>query len=128
MTTPYVTVYLVISLPNVPYIQGSGQPYITLLPYVPHQHRADVLSDPQKRQIYDAYGEEGLKGGVPPSGAGGPEGFRGGYSFSPDMVRLLCTWLPALCPSSFSPSPLSSKSLHLNLRPRSCAQKGHATG
>ncbi|CDO71842.1 hypothetical protein BN946_scf184939.g66 [Trametes cinnabarina] len=35
----------------------------------------EVLSDKQKRAIYDQFGEEGLKGGgVPPQGAGGPGG------------------------------------------------------
>jgi DnaJ homolog subfamily B member 4 len=33
-----------------------------------------VLSDSQKRAVYDQYGEEGLKGQVPPPGAGGPSG------------------------------------------------------
>ena len=34
----------------------------------------DVLSDPEKRKVYDQFGEEGLKGG-------GTGGFPGGYSF-----------------------------------------------
>ncbi|KAJ2355301.1 Molecular chaperone (DnaJ super), partial [Coemansia sp. RSA 2618] len=48
----------------------------------------EALSDKQKRQIYDQYGEEGLKGGVPPGGAGGfpgggfPGGGGGGTTFS----------------------------------------------
>lgn len=37
----------------------------------------EVLSDKQKREIYDQYGEEGLKGGGPPPGAGGFSGFSG---------------------------------------------------
>lgn len=38
----------------------------------------EVLSDKQKREIYDQFGEEGLKGGgPPPPGAGGFPGFGG---------------------------------------------------
>ncbi|CAI2183744.1 7273_t:CDS:2 [Funneliformis geosporum] len=44
----------------------------------------EVLSDKNKRQIYDTYGEEGLKGGPPPpegGGAGFAGGFPGGFNF-----------------------------------------------
>ncbi|CAL0324712.1 unnamed protein product [Lupinus luteus] len=45
----------------------------------------DVLSDPQKRQVYDQFGEEGLKGQVPPQSAGGfSSGSDGG---GPTMFR-----------------------------------------
>ncbi|GAB6027861.1 hypothetical protein CHUAL_002079 [Chamberlinius hualienensis] len=41
----------------------------------------EVLSDKRKRDIYDQYGEEGLKGGVP---GNGPDGANFSYSFHGD--------------------------------------------
>ncbi|KNC46085.1 DnaJ domain-containing protein [Thecamonas trahens ATCC 50062] len=44
----------------------------------------EVLSDPKTRQIYDAYGEDGLKHGVPgPSAGGGGGGMPGGFGGMP---------------------------------------------
>lgn len=48
-----------------------------------------MLSDSQKRAIYDQYGEEGLQGQMPPTGPGGPSSFfssgagPGGFQFNP---------------------------------------------
>ena len=41
----------------------------------------EILSDKEKRQIYDQYGEEGLNGGIPAGGASAG-GMPGGFSFS----------------------------------------------
>lgn len=43
----------------------------------------EVLSDPDKRAVYDQYGEEGLKGAVPPPGAAGAGGTpAGGFNMN----------------------------------------------
>ena len=44
-----------------------------------HFQAYDVLSTPEKRKVYDLYGEEGLKNGAPPPGS---EGMGGGFSRS----------------------------------------------
>ncbi|XP_063701144.1 dnaJ protein homolog 1-like [Culicoides brevitarsis] len=44
----------------------------------------EVLSDKKKRDIYDQYGEEGLKGGVPGSGGSGSDGSGFTYTFHGD--------------------------------------------
>ncbi|KAG2493629.1 hypothetical protein HYH03_008146 [Edaphochlamys debaryana] len=58
----------------------------------------DVLSDKDKRAVFDQFGEEGLKGGMPAGpGAGGPEGMGGmgggmgggSYQFDADMAAHL---------------------------------------
>ena len=41
----------------------------------------EVLSDAKKREVYDKFGEEGLKGGAAPDGGGGG-GQRGGQSYA----------------------------------------------
>ena len=43
---------------------------------------SQVLSDPQKKRIYDAYGEDGLKGGGP-SDSGSASGFSHASGFRP---------------------------------------------
>lgn len=48
----------------------------------------DVLSDSKRRAIYDQFGEEGLKGGVP-DGSGG---FTSGYTFHGDPFKVFSTF------------------------------------
>ena len=42
----------------------------------------EILSDPKKKQVYDTYGEQGLRGGTPTGGGSGSDGFT--YTFHGD--------------------------------------------
>lgn len=65
-----------------------------------------VLSDPQKKRIYDQFGEDGLKGGVPDGSRGGGGGGAGhAFNFQPrnaeDIFAEVCKALQC-CLSSLS--------------------------
>lgn len=77
----------------------------------------EVLSDKNKREIYDQFGEEGLKGGGPPPGAGGGfSGFGGGgfpggssrtFHFSPsDPNDIFSQFFSGMGGSGFSMSSM----------------------
>jgi len=48
----------------------------------------DVLSDPEKRKLFDQFGEEGLKGGVGGGAPGGPSGGTYSYTFNGDPKEM----------------------------------------
>ncbi|KAI8977136.1 hypothetical protein BDF20DRAFT_821080 [Mycotypha africana] len=65
----------------------------------------EVLSDKNKRAIFDQYGEEGLKAGPPPSGGdGGAGGFAGDFPSGGGTFRFSTSGMPGGMGGGFHPS------------------------
>ena len=73
----------------------------------------EVLSDKDKRAIYDQFGEEGLKSGPPPDASGGsfsgfPGGFTGASGFPGGTTFTFSTGGPGGGRGGFTPGDPSS--------------------
>lgn len=60
-----------------------------------------MLSDPEKRQVYDAYGEEGLKAGGGPGGPGGAGAQQFNFRSADDIFREV-SWSSAAAVRQFN--------------------------
>ena len=78
------------------------------LPHTLHMptHAPWLPADKQKREVYDRFGEEGLKGGMPPGGGGMPGGMGAGG-------------MPGGMPQGFRFNPRSAEDIFAEVSPGS---------
>ena len=72
-------------------------------------------TDKQKREVYDRFGEEGLKGGMPPGGGGMPGGMAAGG-------------MPGGMPQGFRFNPRSAEDIFAEVGPGSHVVQACCTG
>ena len=65
----------------------------------------EVLSDPEKRQIYDQYGEDGLEASSQGGPGGGFGGFPGGFPGGGQRFHMQVKELVSETPAQASPNP-----------------------